>query len=155
MVSIHICNNCVAYFTVHFVCVLWCRSGKRCSSEANHSWFSASDQSATPLTATHNNFFWSTMADGSSSSSVSDPLDTRDDEGWEDAASDQEKIEIKSFFSDQIFPDAKSMIADCKKNNGFDFLDIRKKLGVYVFRFARHFLVSRWSVVITCTNHCP
>ena len=95
------------------------------------------------------------MADGSSSSSVSDPLDTRDDEGWEDAASDQEKIEIKSFFSDQIFPDAKSMIADCKKNNGFDFLDIRKKLGVYVFRFARHFLVSRWSVVITCTNHCP
>jgi type I protein arginine methyltransferase len=91
------------------------------------------------------------MSDNSSTSSVTDPLDTRDDEGWEDAASDEEKIEVKSLFSDQIFPDVQSMIVDCTKSHGFDFLDVRKKFGVFLLGFC--YVLARRKTHVMC-NVC-
>lgn len=78
----------------------------------------------------------------SSSSSDTDPLDTRGDEGWEDAEPDVEEIQVVSLFDSEVFPDLKAMIEDCKKRHNFDFIAIQKKLGVYSFsrfNFARLF----------------
>lgn len=66
-----------------------------------------------------------------SSDSGSDPLDTRGDEGWEDAEPDVEEIQVVSLFSDDVFPDVKQMIDDCNKRYNFDFIGVQKKLGVY------------------------
>lgn len=66
-----------------------------------------------------------------SSDTGSDPLDTRGDEGWEDAEPDVEEIQVVSLFDGEVFPDVKQMIEDCKKRYNFDFIGIQKKLGVY------------------------
>lgn len=84
------------------------------------------------------------MSDENSVSSASDPLDTRDDEGWEDASADEESIEVKGLFSDEIFPSAQSMIANAKEKFGFDFLGIRNNLGVYILYVQMWFFVF-WS----------
>lgn len=55
----------------------------------------------------------------------------RGEEGWEDAEPDVEEIRVVSLFDDQVFPDVKQMIEDCKKRYNFDFTGIQKKLGVY------------------------
>ncbi|KAF2136962.1 uncharacterized protein K452DRAFT_322102 [Aplosporella prunicola CBS 121167] len=70
------------------------------------------------------------MSHSSGSSEASDPLDIRDDEGWEDAEPDVESIQIVSLFDDQVFPDVKSMIEDCKKRHQFDFIGVQKQLGL-------------------------
>lgn len=70
----------------------------------------------------------------SSSSSSTDPLDTRDDEGWEDANPDDdtENIQIKSFFDDTYFSDVRYMLNECKIRYNFDFLGILRRLGVSI-----------------------
>lgn len=76
----------------------------------------------------------------SSSSSSADPLDTRDDEGWEDANPDDdtENIQIKSFFDDTYFTDVRFMINECKIRYNFDFLAVLRSFGVSTFvRFRR------------------
>ncbi|EOD43380.1 putative protein arginine methyltransferase protein [Neofusicoccum parvum UCRNP2] len=68
-----------------------------------------------------------------SSDSGSDPLDTRGDEGWEDAEPDVEEIQVVSLFGDDVFPDVKQMIDDCNKRYNFDFIGVQKKLGLDFF----------------------
>ncbi|KAF1813624.1 protein methyltransferase [Eremomyces bilateralis CBS 781.70] len=65
-----------------------------------------------------------------SSDSESDILDPRADEGWEDVEPEEEIISVKSFFDDRWFPDVKSMLEYCKQEHGFDFSDVRKRLGL-------------------------
>jgi type I protein arginine methyltransferase len=71
------------------------------------------------------------MDSDSASSTNSDPLDTRDDEGYEDVEPDQEPVEVVGLFSGQVYPDAMSMLQDCKEKYSFDLIDTQKKLGVF------------------------
>lgn len=70
------------------------------------------------------------MKDSDSESSTSDPLDLSKDEGWEDIEPEEQAESIVSLFNDKIFPDARSMLNDCKENFQFDLLKVRKDLGV-------------------------
>ena len=66
-----------------------------------------------------------------SDSATSDPLDLADDEGWEDVAPEEEESQpIVSLFSQEIFPDVRSMIKDCKEKFQFDFVAVQRELGV-------------------------
>lgn len=67
--------------------------------------------------------------DMSDTSSISDPLDTRDDEGWEDMEKDEESLTIVSLFDEKTFPDARSMLTFCRDNHGFDVWKIKQNLG--------------------------
>ncbi|PGH37129.1 protein arginine N-methyltransferase 3 [[Emmonsia] crescens] len=71
-----------------------------------------------------------THSDSDSGSSTSDPLDLSKDEGWEDVELDEESEPIISLFSDKAFPDARSMLNDCKENFHFDLLRVQKELGL-------------------------
>ncbi|EON67526.1 hypothetical protein W97_06894 [Coniosporium apollinis CBS 100218] len=68
----------------------------------------------------------------SSSSSSADLLDTRDDEGWEDANPDDdtENIQVKSFFDDTYFTDVRFMINACKIRYNFDFLAVLRSFDL-------------------------
>lgn len=70
------------------------------------------------------------MDSDSASSTISDPLDMREDEGYEDIEPDQESVEIVGLFNEQTYPDARSMLRDCKEKYSFDFIDTQKRLGV-------------------------
>jgi type I protein arginine methyltransferase len=65
----------------------------------------------------------------SDTSSTSDPLDTRDDEGWEDLENDEESITFKSLFDDQTFSTAQDMLAYCRDHHSFDIWKMRQELG--------------------------
>ncbi|PGH03750.1 protein arginine N-methyltransferase 3 [Blastomyces parvus] len=71
-----------------------------------------------------------TYSDSDSGSSTSDPLDLSKDEGWEDVELDEESEPVISLFSDKVFPDARSMLNDCKENFHFDLLKVQKDLGL-------------------------
>jgi protein arginine N-methyltransferase 3 len=73
------------------------------------------------------------MSKSISSSSSSDVSEFREEDGWEDAEPDQEELQIVSLFDDKVFSDAKSMIEYCKEKFGFDFLGVRKELGMFFF----------------------
>ncbi|KIX03334.1 uncharacterized protein Z518_06886 [Rhinocladiella mackenziei CBS 650.93] len=66
----------------------------------------------------------------SESSSFSDPLDTRNDEGWEDVEQDEEPITIVSLFDERTFPDAKSMLVYCREHGDFDIWKLRQDLDL-------------------------
>ncbi|KAK5324894.1 Ribosomal protein arginine N-methyltransferase rmt3 [Exophiala xenobiotica] len=66
----------------------------------------------------------------SESSSLSDPLDTTNDEGWEDVEQDEESITVVSLFDDKIFPDAAGMLAYCRDSYGFDIWKLRQDFGL-------------------------
>ncbi|KAF4627773.1 hypothetical protein G7Y89_g10383 [Cudoniella acicularis] len=66
----------------------------------------------------------------SGSSEASDILDLRDDEGWEDAEPDEEETQFISLLDDEVFTDIMSMLNHCKDKYNFDFLQIRKQLGL-------------------------
>ncbi|KAI1616859.1 protein arginine N-methyltransferase 3 [Exophiala viscosa] len=65
--------------------------------------------------------------DVSDSSSASDPLDTRNDEGWEDVEPDEESITVVSLFDKRTFPDAASMLTYCRDNHDFDIWRLRQQ----------------------------
>ncbi len=66
----------------------------------------------------------------SDSSSASDPLDTTNDDGWEDLEQDEEPITIVSLFDhDTTFPDARGMLSHCKETHGFDIWQIKRDHG--------------------------
>jgi protein arginine N-methyltransferase 3 len=69
-------------------------------------------------------------AASSGSSETSDILDSKDDEGWEDAEPDQEEIPFISLLDDEVFMDIQSMLSHCKEKYGFDFLEVRQRLGL-------------------------
>lgn len=70
----------------------------------------------------------------SSDSRDSEFMNISEDEGWEDAEAEDEDQEVKSLFTNEIFPNARAMLEDSKTKHGFDFLKITKELGVYVYR---------------------
>lgn len=67
----------------------------------------------------------------SGSSEASDILDLKDDEGWEDAEpEEEEQNQFVSLLDDEVFSDMIAMIQHCKEKYGFDFLEVRQKLGL-------------------------
>ncbi|KAJ9610232.1 Ribosomal protein arginine N-methyltransferase rmt3 [Cladophialophora chaetospira] len=66
----------------------------------------------------------------SDSSSESDLLDTRNDEGWEDVEKDEESTSIISLFNATTFPDARSMFVDCRENHGFDIWKLKQEYAL-------------------------
>jgi type I protein arginine methyltransferase len=66
------------------------------------------------------------------SDSGSDSADTLDpnDEGYEDIEPDEEAVEVKGLFSDEVFSDVGSMLEDCKARFNFDLIGTQKHLGV-------------------------
>ena len=76
-------------------------------------------------------------SDVSSNSSLLDP---QADEGWEDVEPEEEEtLPVVSFFSNDTFPDAKSMIEDCKQRYNFDFVSAQKQLGSFLPKFIQSF----------------
>lgn len=71
------------------------------------------------------------LEDLSDTSSASDPLDTRNDEGWEDVEQDEESIIVVSLFDDRTFPDAKEMLKYCRDTHGFDIWKLKQNFGDY------------------------
>ena len=69
------------------------------------------------------------MASSDESEHTSDPLNLKDDEGWEDAEPDEEEVSIVSLFSDRAFLNVPSMLQHCKEAYDFDFLKVRDELG--------------------------
>ena len=72
--------------------------------------------------------------DLSDSSSNTDPLDLRNEDGWEDVEQDEEQITVISLFDDRTFPNARSMLEYCRDNHGFDLWKLRQELGDYCFK---------------------
>jgi hypothetical protein len=68
------------------------------------------------------------LSDSSSESDNDIRYDVDDDE-WQDAEPDQERVEILSLFDDQKFLDIKSMLSYCKDKYSFDLLDVQKRLS--------------------------
>ena len=66
----------------------------------------------------------------SGSSEASDILNLKDDEGWEDAEPDEEETNFISLLDDEVFTDIMSMLNHCRDKYGFDFLEIRQRLGL-------------------------
>ncbi|KAJ5561398.1 hypothetical protein N7535_004135 [Penicillium sp. DV-2018c] len=64
------------------------------------------------------------------SRSVSDSSDTSNEEGWEDVEPDEESQPVVGLFTDEVFPDARSMLKECKEKYNFDLLKIQKDLGL-------------------------
>ncbi|KAI9827137.1 MAG: hypothetical protein M1819_007028 [Sarea resinae] len=67
---------------------------------------------------------------GSASSATEDPLDLRDDEGWEDLEPEDQQQQVVCLFSDEIFPDLPSMLEHCKSQFDFEFVKTRNRLGL-------------------------
>jgi protein arginine N-methyltransferase 3 len=66
--------------------------------------------------------------------SVSQSSDSSNEEGWEDVEPDEESTPVVGLFSEQVFPDARSMLKECKEKYNFDLLKIQKDLGMRQFR---------------------
>lgn len=67
------------------------------------------------------------------SRSVSDESNSSDEEGWEDVEPDDESQPVVGLFSDQVFPDVRVMLRDCKEKHSFDLLKIQKDLGMLCY----------------------
>lgn len=74
------------------------------------------------------------------SHSVSGSSDTSNEEGWEDLEPEEESQPVVGLFSETVYPDARSMLKECKEKYSFDFLKIQKDLGMSNFRCAAHFV---------------
>ncbi|KAJ5093073.1 hypothetical protein N7456_008934 [Penicillium angulare] len=64
------------------------------------------------------------------SRSVSDESDSSNEEGWEDLEADDESQPVVDLFSDQVFPDVRSLLKECKEKHQFDLLKIQKDLDL-------------------------
>ncbi|KAJ5288009.1 hypothetical protein N7478_003695 [Penicillium angulare] len=64
------------------------------------------------------------------SCSVSDESDSSNEEGWEDVEADDESQPVVDLFSDQLFPDVRSLLKECKEKHQFDLLKIQKDLDL-------------------------
>ncbi|KAI5306588.1 hypothetical protein KEM56_000173 [Ascosphaera pollenicola] len=69
-------------------------------------------------------------SDDDSSSSTSDVLHLTNDDGWEDVEPDVESQPVVDLFSDEVYPDARSMLAACKDKHAFDFVKIKRDLDL-------------------------
>jgi hypothetical protein len=69
-------------------------------------------------------------SESESESSLSDILDQRNEEGWEDVEDDTEAITVVSLFDNQTFTSAKEMLAHCKSSHEFDIWKVRSDFGI-------------------------
>lgn len=53
------------------------------------------------------------------------------DDGWEDIEPEDESQSIIGLFSDDIYPDVRSLLKDTKERYNFDLAKVQKDLGVY------------------------
>lgn len=60
----------------------------------------------------------------------SDETDSTNDEEWKDTEPDQEAVNFISLFDNQEFTDIFAMFSYCREKFGFDFLEIRQRLGL-------------------------
>lgn len=70
------------------------------------------------------------------SRSVSDSSDSSNEEGWEDVEADDETQPVVDLFSEQVFPDVRSMLKECKEKHQFDLLKIQKDLGMLYYLYS-------------------
>lgn len=69
----------------------------------------------------------------SSSSSTSDILDLRADEGWEDVQPEEEEdVQAVCLLNDGTFRTVHALLAHCSETHGYDLLAVRRDLGGYV-----------------------
>ncbi|RVX72243.1 hypothetical protein B0A52_04447 [Exophiala mesophila] len=71
--------------------------------------------------------------DFSDSSSITDPLDTRDDEGWEDVEQDEEQLTLISLFDSETFSDPRRLLESAREKHGFDIWRLRQDHGLDFF----------------------
>lgn len=62
--------------------------------------------------------------------SVSDDSDSGNEEGWEDVEPEDDSQPVVGLFTEQVFPDVRSMLQECKEKHSFDLLKIQKDLGM-------------------------
>ena len=75
------------------------------------------------------------MSTESSSASDADgqtPFD--DSRQWKDVEPDEEKISVICLACDSSFPEVSLMLKHCKIEHRLDLVNIKKQLGVYLFR---------------------
>lgn len=73
---------------------------------------------------------YSSDSDSESSSSTSDYLHLTTEDGWQDLEPDVESQPVVDLFSDEVYPDARSMLAACKEKHAFDFIKIKRDLNL-------------------------
>jgi type I protein arginine methyltransferase len=66
----------------------------------------------------------------SSGSDISDVLNLKDDEDWEDVQPEEDQEKIISLLDHEVFPEVTSMLAHCKERYNFDFLKIRDNFAL-------------------------
>ena len=88
------------------------------------------------------------------SRSVSDESDSTDEEGWEDVEADDETQPVIGLFSEQVFPDVRSMLKDCKEKHSFDLLKIQKDLGTCLFLHCLKSRASKSQPILRGPNIC-
>ncbi|KAJ5095333.1 hypothetical protein NUU61_004689 [Penicillium alfredii] len=64
------------------------------------------------------------------SRSISDDSDTSNEEGWEDVEPEDDSQPVVGLFSEEVFPDVRSMLKDSKENHHFDLPKIQKELDL-------------------------
>jgi protein arginine N-methyltransferase 3 len=69
-------------------------------------------------------------SDSDSGSEASDPLDLKNDEGWEDVEEDTEALSFVSLFDDKTFPHLQSMLEYMRTTYDFDLKKVHKELGL-------------------------
>ncbi|KAJ5683773.1 Ribosomal protein arginine N-methyltransferase rmt3 [Penicillium maclennaniae] len=62
--------------------------------------------------------------------SISDDSDSGNEEGWEDVEPEDDSQPVVGLFTEQVFPDVRSMLQECKEKHSFDLLKIQKELGL-------------------------
>lgn len=67
----------------------------------------------------------------SSASSTSDPLDLRQDEGWEDVQPEDTNEQLHCIFGPGVFPDMPSLLAHTKTQHDCDLPKLIKDLSVF------------------------
>lgn len=66
----------------------------------------------------------------SSNSSISEPVDYRNEDDWADIEKDVEVPSFVSLFDDRTFTDLNELLRYCQASYDFDFWKVRKTLGV-------------------------
>lgn len=59
-------------------------------------------------------------------------LDLEEDNEWEDAEVDEEKINVVCLFGEKSFGNINAMLEHCRYVHDCDIVQVRKELGVYV-----------------------
>lgn len=64
------------------------------------------------------------------SESATDSLNPANDEGWEDIEPEDDSQPVVGLFSDDVYPDVRSMLKESRERYNFDLVKVQKSLGV-------------------------